>query len=246
MLMRLYSCIMFVVFVAVFAGYGGSAASSENPSPDSARQQLVRNYVAAIESKDPARIKALIHPQVLACKNFAEFFDLTQKHIFESQPGPGYKVSFTALPGDFKLPMLPPDKFEFPVQPSYQLQIDWDRNANGSSATGTVKLYSIIQFIAEKDGVWLLVYPCPNDAGIKSVHEMMAEGQKQKERAETLASQLKDPLRAELKVMLVAGRKIDAIKRYQAATGADLTTAKQVIDTLESQGNKTTSSQSRR
>jgi len=243
MLMRLYSCIMFVVFVAVFSGYGGSADSSENPSPDSARQQLARNYIAAIESKDPARIKALIHPQVLACKNFAEYFDLTKEKIFESQPGPGYKVSFTALPGDFKVPLLPPDKFEFPVQPSYQLQIDWEHNADSSSDTSLIKFTSLIQFIAEKDGVWLLVYPCPNDAGIKIVHERIAAGQEQKERADTLTSQLKDPLRTELKAMLVKGRKIDAIKRYKTATGADLTTAKQVIDNLESQGNQTKSPQ---
>ena len=238
MLARLYAGIMFAAVVVVFAGYGGSAASSENSSADSARQRFARNYVAAIESKDPARIKALIHPQVLACKNFAEYFDLGKEQIFGNQPGPGYKISFTALPGDFKLPMLPPDKFEFPVQPSYQLQIDWDRSTDGSSDNHLIRLASLIQFIAQKDGAWLLVFPCPNDAGIKLAREMIATGQKQKEHADTLTSQLKDPLRAELKAMLVEGRKIDAIKRYETATGADLTTAKQVIDTLESQGIK--------
>jgi polyhydroxyalkanoate synthesis regulator phasin len=227
---------MFAAVVAVFAGYGSSAASSESRSPDSARQQLARDYVAALQSKDPARIKALIHPTVLACKNFADYFDLTNEHIFKNVPGSDYKISFTVLPDDFKLPILPPDKFEFPVRPSYELRIDWE-HSEGSS----VRLASIIQFIAEKDGAWLLVYPCPNDAGIKLVHQIIAAGQLQQEHAHTLASQLKDPLRAELKAMLADGRKVDAIRRYETAAGADPTTAKQVIDALESQVNKISS-----
>jgi hypothetical protein len=91
---------------------------------------------------------------------------------FQNLPIPGYKVSFTALPGDFKAPFLPPDKFAFPVQPSYQLQIDWQPGANS--------IVSLIHFIAEKDGVWRLVYPCPNDAGIELAHQMVAASHKQK------------------------------------------------------------------
>lgn len=43
---------------------------------------------------------------------------------------------------------------------------------------------------------------------------------------------MKDPLLGELKAMLKQGHLIDAIHRYQAATGADLTTAKTVIDVV--------------
>jgi hypothetical protein len=227
MLDRLPRAVTCAVFAVALVGYGSFAASGEDPSSEAARQEFVRNYIAAIESRDPARVKALTHPQVLACKNFPEYFDLGKETAFKEQPGPGYKVTFTALPGDAKPPLVPPDKFKYPVQPSYQFQIDWSRNAEGTS------LVSLIQFIAEKDGAWFLVYPCPNDAGIKLIHEMTAEGRKQKDRAYTLAEQLKDPLKGELLDLLKHDHKIDAINRYRSATGVDLTTAVQVINTLE-------------
>ncbi len=117
-------------------------------------------------------MKTLIHPQVLACKNFVEYFDLMKGTEFQNLPVPGYKVSFTALPGNFKAPFLPADKFSFPVQPSYQLQIDWQR--------GPYSLVSLVHFIAEKDGAWWLVYPCPNDAGIQLARQMVGASHKQK------------------------------------------------------------------
>ena len=156
---RLLATIMFAAF-AFIAIVGASHPSfGENAPADPAREQFAQNLVAALESKDPARVKTLIHPQVLACKNFVEYFDLMKGTEFQNLPVPGYKVSFTALPGNFKAPFLPADKFSFPVQPSYQLQIDWQR--------GPYSLVSLVHFIAEKDGAWWLVYPCPNDAGIQ-------------------------------------------------------------------------------
>ena len=151
-----------------FISIVGASQSSfgANAAADPAREQFARTLVAALESKDPARVKTLIHPQVLACKNFAEYFDLMKGMEFQSLPLPGYTVSFTALPRDFKVPILPQDKFAFLVQPSYQLQIDWQR--------GPYSLASVIHFIAEKDGAWWLVYPCPNDAGIQLVRQMAA------------------------------------------------------------------------
>ena len=117
-------------------------------------------------------MKALIHPQVLACRNFAEYFNLMKGQEFQSLPGPGYKVSFTALAGDFKAPFLPPDKFAFPVQPSYQLQIDWQPGPNS--------IASLVHFIVEKDGAWWLVYPCPNDAGIELARQMVGASHEKK------------------------------------------------------------------
>jgi hypothetical protein len=122
---------------------------------------------------------------------------------------------------------LPPDQFQYPVQPSDQIQVVWSSGADGSS------MGSIIQPIVEKDGAWFLVYPCPNEAGMKFMHENLAAGREQKERAQTLASQLQDPLKSELLDLLKQGQKMEAIKKYQSASGTDLTTAVQVINTLQ-------------
>jgi hypothetical protein len=169
---RLLATIMFAAFAFISIGGASRPSFGEDTPADPAREQFAQKLIAALESKDPARVKALIHPQVLACRNFAEYFDLMKWQEFQSLPVPGYKVSFTALPGDFKAPFLPPDKFAFPVQPSYQLQIDWQRGPNS--------LASLVHFIAEKDGAWWLVYPCPNDAGIRLARQMVGAGHEHK------------------------------------------------------------------
>jgi hypothetical protein len=222
--MRLHPAILSVTFLLTSCG---KFVARQNISPEAARQQFAQNYIAAIQSRDPNRLKVLLHPQVLACKNFAEFFEATKETAMEEQPAPGYRVTFSPLTGDSKVPLLPPDKFTYPVQPGYQLRIDWNRSADGSS------IASIIQPLAEKDGTWFLVYPCPNDEGMKFTHERFIEGQEQMERARTLVSQLQDPLKTELLVLLKQGQKIEAVKKYQSATGADLSTAVQVINALE-------------
>jgi hypothetical protein len=169
---ELLATIMLAAFAFISVVGASHPSFGENAPADPAREQFAQTLIAALETKDPARVKTLIHPQVLACKNFAEYFDLMKGTEFRTLPVPGYKVSFTALPGDFKVPFLPPDKFAFPIRPSYQLQIDWQRGANS--------LFSLVHFIAEKDGAWWLVYPCPNDAGIQLVHQMVGASHEQK------------------------------------------------------------------
>jgi hypothetical protein len=107
------------------------------------------------------------------------------------------------------------------------MQIDWSRNGNAFS------INSIDQPIALKDGKWYLVNPCPTEAGLKFFHEQMALGTKQTVDAHKLVSELKDPLKSDILGLLRQGRKIDAIKKYQSATGADLTTAVTVIKILD-------------
>jgi hypothetical protein len=169
---RLLVTMMFAAFAFIPIVGVSRPCFGENAAADPAREQFAQNLIAALESKNPARVKKLIHPQVLACTNFAEYFDLMKWQEFQSLPGPGYKVSFTALAGDFKAPFLPPDKFAFPVQPTYQLQIDWQRGPNS--------LASLVHFIAEKDGAWWLVYPCPNDAGIQLARQMVGASHEKK------------------------------------------------------------------
>jgi hypothetical protein len=169
---RLLATIMVAAFAFISIVGASHPSFGEDAPADPGRQQFAQKLVAALESKNPARVEILIHPQVLACRNFAEYFDLMQGQEFQSLPAPGYKVSFKALPADFKVPFLPPDKFAFPVQPTYQLQIDWQ--------PGPYSLASLVHFIARKDGAWWLVYPCPNDAGIELARRMVSASHKPK------------------------------------------------------------------
>jgi hypothetical protein len=201
--------------------------SAQNGSES--QQQFAQAYVVALQSHDPARVKKLMHPQLLACENAAtqEFFESGIQHEFDNVPGPGYKITVSPLPSNAVPPLVPPGTFKYPVQPTNQLQIDWTRNGNALS------IDSIVQPIALKDGKWYLVDPCPTEAGLKLFREQMAAGTKQTVNAHKLASELKDPLKSDILGLLQQGRKIDAIKRYQSATGADLTTAVTVINILD-------------
>jgi hypothetical protein len=106
-----------------------------------------------------------------------------------------------------------------PVTPTYEVQISWG------------DMLFVIP-LAPANGSWYQVLPCPNEKGVAILREQADTGAAQKQRAQQLYSELKDPLLGELKAMLKQGQLIDAIHRYQAATGADLTTAKTVIDVV--------------
>jgi hypothetical protein len=52
------------------------------------------------------------------------------------------------------------------------------------------------------------------------------------QRAQSLAAQLADPLRAEIVALAKRGQRVEAIKRYATASGEDLAIAKRVVELL--------------
>ena len=75
--------------------------------------------------------------------------------------------------------------------------------------------------------------PCPNEKGMAFVHENIARGSAQKQRVSRLVTELKDPLLSELKDLLKQHRKLDAVKKYQQATGQDLPLAVMVMNAID-------------
>lgn len=191
-------------------------------SPDAAiRTTFIEPWIKAVQSKDATKVKRLIHPKVLACMNdqTRDYFD----NIFANETRfdgrrPYRVIQIVALlgpPPDF----LPADSFPYPVQPTYQVEVELGDTI-------------LVRYLAPANGSWYEVYPCPNEKGIAFMHQQITEGKEQRRRVEQLAAELKDPLLAELKDLVSQKRTIDAIKRYREATGADLTTAKMVIDAV--------------
>lgn len=200
-------------------------------SPTAAQQQLVRQYVAAVRAKDAAQVMALFHPKMRACVNDStrEYFDyLANQNLHLAPPG-DYKTTITALSASGPPAILPASMFQYPVQPTHQLQLDWN-NSGTSSVT-------VMRNIVAQNGRWFMVEACPTAAGMKFFHDNMARRHQQQQHVQDLAAKLKNPLRAQLKTLLKQGRKIDAVHKYQAATGSDLTTAVQVTDILDSAKN---------
>lgn len=209
-----------VVFLAVFAGRVPAADVEA-----AIRTTFVRPWVEAVRSNDRARIDLLTHPKVRACRN-----EQTREY-FEFQPGDevsgataAYHITKLApWNGPGPLWTLPADGFSYPVQPAYELNLQFE----GSNTV-------VIRYLAPNNGAWYSVEPCPNEKGMAFFRAQLAEGKAQKKRAAELLAQLKDPLLGELKTMLKQHRLMEAAKRYQAATGLeDFTTAVLVMNELD-------------
>jgi hypothetical protein len=95
-------------------------------------------------------------------------------------------------------------------------------------------VYDLFLEVAPDHGSWYWVGPCPNAKGMEYVQQDVREGERQRADARKRVAELKDPLLSELKQLLHANDKIAAVERYRKETGADMTTAVQVINQLES------------
>jgi hypothetical protein len=203
-------------FPLICQAQGGSANQPE---------ALAKLFVDAINSKSADRRLALLHPKSRACINaqtqpyYDWIFSRQLKHVI---PAANYKVAATPLSGK---PALPSDgKSEYPLNPSHQLQIDFN--------TGPYSSTSIVLFIVRDSARWYEVLPCPRPDAVAGIRAIEAKRAERERNIESLVARLGDPLRAEITALARQGRRIDAIKRYRDATGEDLTTAKDVVDLL--------------
>ncbi|HEV8145878.1 MAG TPA: hypothetical protein VGP79_05840 [Bryobacteraceae bacterium] len=186
------------------------------------KRTFVIGWVDAINTKDPARIKRFLHPQLQACMAGAahEFFDFAINQEARNAPIGQYTVTKISAISGPPPAFLPPDTFTYPVQPSHELQLSF-----GSTV--------LIRYLAAAKGSWYEVYPCPNQKGVAFIHEQMAKGAEQQQRARKLLNDLKDPLRSELAALLKQSKLNEATRKYQMATGEkDFTIAVMVMKLL--------------
>lgn len=186
------------------------------------KRTFVSGWIAAINSKDPARIKRFLHPQVQACMAgpAREFFDFALGQEARNAPIGEYNVTKISAISGPPPAFLPPDTFTYPVQPTHEIQLSF----------GTTVL---IRYLAVAQGSWYEVYPCPNQKGVAFIHEQMAKGAEQQQRARKLLGDLKDPLRSELAALLKQSKLNEATRKYQMATGEkDFTIAVMVMKLL--------------
>jgi hypothetical protein len=177
---------------------------------ESIRATLVEPWMNAVLAKDSARVLRFLHPKVQACVNdeTREYFEsgntlkppgLTSRH---------HIVGLTPWKSPGPLWNLPADGFSYPVPPVYEITLDGDQSDT-----------QIIRYVAPSGAAWFIVAPCPNEKGVVFIRQKAAEGRAQKERVLRLLAELRDPLLSQIKDLLKQHRKIDAVKRYQQATG---------------------------
>ena len=93
---------------------------------------------------------------------------------------------------------------------------------------------TIVAFLAYADGAWREVWPCVSADKVPAMQAAREARAKQEQRVRSLAASMPQPLRATVTHLVAEGRKIDAIKEYQRASGEDLSTAKSVVELITS------------
>jgi len=150
---------------AVIVALQSAGSASAGTASDSQRQ-FAEAFVAAMRSGDPASLRTVIHPATLACetgpaRDYVEAIYALVLHD-GARFGPAYKIHQV-------LPMEGATAggagFPFPATPSYRMQLDSD--SPGRSMAMNV-------WIAQTDGGWRAVYPCPDAAGMKVFRENRA------------------------------------------------------------------------
>jgi hypothetical protein len=201
------------------------AASSALAADDAARIEnaFVKPWVEALRSQDRGRIIRFFHPATRACINPSTkfFFDtLLDREIDENVRG-SYHVS-GLMPMQGAPPALLPDhKFRYPVQPAYQVDVQFDE-------TDLV----MTRWVAQSNGSWYEVYPCPSAEGMAFFRKEVADNAKRLKELAQIAADIHDPLRGELLALLRQKKRIDAIHRYSEAAHVNIGTAMQVINAL--------------
>ena len=206
-----------------------AAGSASAQATDPGAQQFAKAFMAAIRSHDPAKVRALEHPASRSCidDRTRPYFDWGVANDLETGAmtrGPYRVTRFGAVASPAPLGFLPPGDFSYPVRPTHEIQID--------TQSGERQQVLLVRELARVNGVWFLVDPCPNAEGLKFFAEQKALGDKQRAESLRLLAAMPEPLRRELSGMLAQGQTITAAHRYQAATGADLTTAVGVVSEL--------------
>jgi hypothetical protein len=184
---------------------------------------FVRPWVQALRSRDKARIEKFFHPATRACINASTrvFFNSILDQEADATTAKIYHIAQLAPLTGAPPAILPQDGFQYPLKPVYQINVDFEGGDD------------LIRFLAPSNGSWFEVYPCPNAKGMVYFRQQAAEGMAQRKKVAQLVASLKDPLRAQLKILLQSQQKIEAVKRFSAASHVDLGTSLLVIDALE-------------
>jgi len=191
---------------------------------------FVAEYVAAVNARDAERFRRLVHPASLACITDAnrDFYDEWVARAFRHTLPDTYRLASVQTVPPNAPALVPPAMATNPVPATHQIQID--------AETGPYRFVTILLQVTQSAGAWLQVMPCPTAEGLAAFRAAKKKGAAQDARVKALAEGLRDPLRSEITALVKAGKKIDAIRHYQVASGDDLTTAKGVVEALEASG----------
>jgi hypothetical protein len=201
-----------------------AATASRALAQDADERAFVVRLVEAINSKDVERRRALLHPKSLPCASTApdSFYVWMVTRQFKDTIPANYTWTVTPVPLT-ELLMLS-DKFDYPVRPTHTLQLDVNLSATRSKTM-------LLQLVHEGPR-WFEMTACPKPETIAEARAARQAEAKRAERVQALVAAMSPELKGQLLELLRAGRRLDASKHYQAASGEDTTTAVEVLERL--------------
>ena len=158
------------------SGVGPAPARSQparaSSQGDPAQQTLAKAYIAAVDARDVAALRGLLHPAVHGCIDDANrdvFESILARELKERPRSSSYRILSVGSPGTFT-PPWPPNLFRYPVEPTHEVQWEFAFSATRSR--------TVIRHIAIADGAWFVVLPCPTAEGMEAIRRKQAGSEK--------------------------------------------------------------------
>jgi hypothetical protein len=111
------------------------------------------------------------------------------------------------------------------LKPTHLIQVSLRRDE--------FKSRTLLVQVAEDNGAWFEVIPCPVPDVLETMRAGAAVDRAEAAKADSLLASMSGPLRAELAALLKQGKKVSAISRCREISGVDLSVARRVIELLE-------------
>ena len=126
--------------------------------------------MSAVVANDIAAVRRVIHPASLACIDDSnrDFFDFILANEVRDRPGASsYRITRIGPATGIADSLVPPGMFRYPVQPTHEVQIDFQRGPNRST--------TVIRQIARSGASWFEVLPCPTPDGLEAFRRRQSE-----------------------------------------------------------------------
>jgi hypothetical protein len=211
-----------ILLTIAFASY----ANAQNQAVPEDVRAFAARYVAAINAKDGARIRAMYNSKSLACitPQTQEFYDAVMPvHSSDHVPA-DYMISLLPVNED-NLKALA-DSQAFPVKPLKELHVDYQQGEE----SGTV-----IIWLVQENGRWVGDFPCATETALKKYRDEAPQRKELQAHYKALADGIEQPLRGELIAMLRDHKRSSALARYRESSGQDYRTSIYVINDLVQQ-----------
>jgi hypothetical protein len=214
--------LVFACCVAAFACKSARAQNLSAQPPDI--QAFVKQYVAAWNAKDLARLYALNYSKSGACITPAtkDFYEGSLAMQMRDSIPANYKATVLAV-DENNLKMIG-SMGRFPVHPARELHIDYQQGEDSGS---------VIVYLVKENGRWTDDFPCASEQSMKEFRDDAPENAKLLAHYKAIADGIKEPLRSELLKMLRAHETGRANERYHEASGQDMKTSMLVINALK-------------